>query len=84
MSPKYDIGDIAYRIKIWYFRYVNIASPAQKIIEYDLNVLHSRILPKINEIVQAEHKFQITCNKNKLRYNQSIVFKRVLLCVHDI
>ena len=42
------------------------------------------MLLKINEIVQAEHEFQITCNTNKLPYNQSIVFKRVLLRVLDI
>ena len=42
------------------------------------------MLLKINEIVQAEHEFQITRNKNKLRYNQSIVFNIVLLCVLDI
>ena len=34
-SPCY----IAYRIKIWYFRYVNTFLLAQKIIEYDLNLL---------------------------------------------
>ena len=64
-----------------YVRYVDITLPAQKIIEYDLNLLLNRMVLKINEIVQAEHEFQITCNKNKLRYNQSIVCKRVLLCV---
>ena len=42
------------------------------------------MLLKINEIVQAEHEFPITCNKNKLRFNQSIVCKSILLCVLDI
>ena len=67
-----------------YVRYVDITLPAQKIIEYDLNLMLSRMVLKINEIVQAKHEFQITCNKNKLCYNQSIVFRTVLLCVLDI
>ena len=67
-----------------YVRYVDITLPAQKIIEYDLNLLLNRMVLKINEIVQAKHEFQITCNKNKLCYNQSIVCRLVLLCVLDI
>ena len=31
------------------------------------------MLLEINEIVQGAHEFQITCNTNKLHYNQSIV-----------
>ena len=58
-----------YIFKMWHFTYVNIALRAQKIIEYDLNLLLVRMLLEINEIVQAEHEFQIPCNKNKLRYN---------------
>ena len=36
---KYGTAVIAYKIKICYFRYVNTFLLAQKIIEYDLNLL---------------------------------------------